>query len=148
MNLSPHFTLEELTISQTASRMHLDNTPPAEILERMRDVLCPGLEKVRALLGAPMHIDSGFRSAAVNRAVGGVGKSAHTLGYAADFIAPAYGSPLTICRALAAEAAVLDFDQLIEEGTWVHISFDPQARRQVLTKAAGGGYRAGLPAAA
>lgn len=141
--LSPHFSLEELVISQTASRMRLDNTPSPEVLELMRTVLAPGLEEVRTLLGSPMHIDSGFRSAAVNRAVGGVSDSAHVLGYAADFICPVAGYPIDLCALIA--HSPIKFDQLIEEGTWVHISFDPRLRGQVLTKNPNGGYRVGLP---
>jgi hypothetical protein len=140
MKLSPHFHLDEFTDSQTAQRRGLDNTPPPEVVERLK-VTAEGLERVRALLGKPILISSGYRSPAVNRAVGGASKSAHVLGYAADFISPGYGKPLAICRAIV--GSDIDFDQIIEEGTWVHISFDPRMRREVLTKTKGG-YKAGL----
>ena len=75
--------------------------------------------------------------------VRGVPTSAHCTGYAADFICPAFGTPLEIVRAIQAHNAhcieqcqgadVISFDQLIEEGTWVHISFDPKMRGQALT---------------
>ena len=52
-------------------------------------------------------------------------------GYAADFVCPDFGSPLKIVKALAATG--IQFDKLIQEGTWVHISFAPEARRQLLT---------------
>lgn len=141
MNLTPHFSLEELTA--TAHR-ELDNTPPAAVVEALTDT-AQHMEAVRALLGdASIHVNSGYRSAAVNKAVGGAASSAHLGGHACDFICPAFGSPLSICRMLAASR--LQFDQLIEEGTWVHISFDPKMRRQILTKREGGGYALGLPA--
>ena len=54
-----------------------------------------------------------------------------------------FAAPLGICRVIAGSA--LKFDQLIEEGTWVHISFAPAMRRQVLTKNPAGGYYRGLP---
>ena len=129
--LSEHFTLEELTFSATAQRKQIDNKPPAEVLESMKR-LAAGLEEVRAALGnKPMRINSGYRSPKLNRAVGGARLSAHMAGYAADFVCPDFGSPLKIVKALAATG--IQFDKLIQEGTWVHISFAPEARRQLLT---------------
>ena len=129
--LSEHFTLEELTFSSTAQRKQIDNKPPAEVLENMKR-LAAGLEEVRAALGnKPMRINSGYRSPRLNRAVGGARLSAHMAGYAADFVCPDFGSPLKIVKALAATG--IQFDKLIQEGTWVHISFAPEARRQLLT---------------
>ena len=129
--LSEHFTLEELTFSSTAQRKQIDNNPPAEVLDNMKR-LAAGLEEVRAALGnKPMRINSGYRSPKLNRAVGGARLSAHMAGYAADFVCPEFGSPLKIVKALAATG--IQFDKLIQEGTWVHISFAPEARRQLLT---------------
>ena len=129
--LSEHFTLEELTFSATAQRKQIDNKPPAEVLDNMKR-LAAGLEEVRAVLGnKPMRINSGYRSPKLNRAVGGARLSAHMAGYAADFVCPDFGSPLKIVKALAATG--IQFDKLIQEGTWVHISFAPEARRQMLT---------------
>jgi len=67
--------------------------------------------------------------------------SAHVLGFACDFICPAFGTPLEICKAI--EASGIRFDQLIEEGTWVHLSIDPRMRQQVLTMR-NGKYSTGL----
>ena len=131
MNLSEHFTLEELTNSSTAQRLGIDNTAPPEVRDNLTK-LASGLERVRSILAGGMHIDSGFRCPALNKAVGGVSTSAHTLGYAADFVSPAFGTPLTIVRRLALEPD-FPFDQLIQEGTWVHISFAPTMRLNVLT---------------
>ncbi len=128
--LTDHFTLEELTFSSTAVRNNLDNTPSLEIVAHLT-TLAIGLEQVRALLGAPMHIDSGYRCAALNAAVGGSSKSAHMEGYAADFICPQFGTPLEIVKAI--EASDILFDKCIQEGCWVHISFNPKARRVLLT---------------
>ena len=136
MNLTDHFTLEELTASQTASRRGLDNTPPSDILPHLI-VLAQGLERVRALLGKPMLVSSGYRAPAVNEAVGGSSHSAHCLGYAADFICPAFGTPRDV--AVAVRDSGIPFDQIIMEGTWVHLSFDPKMRRQALTAHFGGG---------
>lgn len=138
--LSEHFSLEEFTVSQTASRQHLDNTPPPGVVDNLR-VLSVALERVRTLLARPLIINSGYRSPAVNAAVGGAATSAHLKGWAADFICPSFGSPLDICRRL--QRSDIHFDQVIEEGTWVHFSVDPRMRGQILTKTANG-YATGL----
>jgi len=142
MMLTEHFHLDEFTTSQTASRQNLNNEPPRQVVENLKK-LAFTLESVRTLLGYPLHINSGYRSPALNAAIGGVKNSAHLLGYAADFICPQYGSPLSICHFIA-NSKLIQFDQLIEEGTWVHISVDPRFRGQILTKKPGGGYSVGL----
>lgn len=70
MNLSEHFTLEEMTASETAARYGLDNTPDEKALANLTR-LAAFLEDVRALLGKPIHINSAFRSPLANEAVGG-----------------------------------------------------------------------------
>ena len=131
MNLSPHFTLAELTASQTAARLGINNTPPPSIVDALRKT-SQLLEQVRALLGKPIIVSSGYRAPHVNRAVGGAANSAHMLGCAADFACPAFGSPLEVCRAIA--QSDIAYDQLIHEfRAWVHIAWSPQPRRMVLT---------------
>ncbi len=130
--LSANFSLAEFTVSAKAQRLHLDNTPSADILARLKTSAAQ-LERVRELLGGrPIQVTSGYRSPAVNSAVGGEKASAHLQGWAVDFICPGFGSPLQICERI--QRSALTFDQLIEEGTWVHISFDPRRRGQVLSK--------------
>lgn len=140
--LSPNFTLEELTISQTASRLGLDNTPPPEVLEHLKATALR-LEAVRDFLKRPILISSGYRSQKVNAAVGGVANSAHCQGWAVDFIAPGFGDPFHVCQAIA--ASKIEFDQCIQEGTWTHLSFAPSMRRQCLTKTSDG-YSSGIAA--
>jgi len=129
MQLSPHFSLAELTASQTAARKGLDNTPDAVVKNNLT-ITAANLEKVRDLLKHPIIISSGYRSPAVNRAVGGSATSAHTKGWAVDFICPGFGSPVQVVEKL--KSSDLIFDQIIEEGTWVHISFAPTMRKQVM----------------
>jgi zinc D-Ala-D-Ala carboxypeptidase len=133
MQLSEHFTLEEFTLSQSAVRAGIDNTPTPEVLAILKTVTAPGMERVRELLGAPISISSGYRSPALNAKVGGAATSAHVKGYAVDFNCHAFGAPLAVAQDLA--ECALGFDQLIHEfGTWVHISFEPRPmRRQLLT---------------
>lgn len=141
MKLSEHFDLTEFTTSQTASRKHIDNTPSALVTAHLK-VTAGRLEAVREMLDHPLIISSGYRSPELNAAIGGVATSAHTKGWAADFICPGFGPPIEICRRIVQSG--IEFDQLIEEGTWVHLSFDPQMRGQVLTLRMDGHYQEGL----
>lgn len=139
-NLSKHFTLAELSITQVRTA---DNTPPPRIIPALKDTAAR-MERIREVLGGnPVVVSSGYRSPLVNKIVGGAIASAHMTGRAVDFICPAFGPPLAIARAII--AAGVQFDQLIEEGSWVHISFDERMRGQVLSKSPAGGLIAGLP---
>lgn len=132
--LQTSFWLSEFLRSDTAVRKGIDNTPAPEVLNNLRNVLAPGLQRVRNLLRVPMQITSGYRGPALNAAVGGARDSQHLLGLAADFVAPEFGLPVTIASYLLQHAPELRFDQLIQEGTWVHISFVPGVPRgDVLT---------------
>ncbi len=128
--LSPHFSLEEMVFSQTAVRRGIVNIPPPEIIERLRETASQ-LETVRGLIGQPLIVTSGYRSPELNKILGGSPHSAHCQGYAVDFICPAYGPPQKICKAI--DAAKIPLDQLIQEGTWVHISFAIPMRQELLT---------------
>lgn len=132
MNLTDHFTLEELTHSQTAARLGLDNEPPPDVVDALTRT-AHGLEMVRVLLQAPILVSSGYRSPKVNRAVGGAANSQHILGEAADFTAPGFGPPEMIVRAIMRSTRPIPYDQLIVEyGRWVHISFSREPRHQAL----------------
>ena len=129
--LSMNFSLNELTASQEATRHNINNTPSAAVVENLR-MLAALLEQIRTLLGdRSIHISSGYRSLALNRYIGSRDLSAHVRGYAADFTCTAFGKPIEVAKKIA--ESNLKFDQLIYEGTWVHISCDPQNRRQLLT---------------
>lgn len=130
MMLSPNFSLAELTTSQFAARMGIDNTPGPDALANLHR-LAIALEKVRAWLNRPVIILSGFRSPAVNRGVGGARRSAHISGLAADFICPSYGKVMDVFEALRMSGIV--YDQLIaERGTWVHLALSDSPRHQAL----------------
>lgn len=132
MNLTDHFTLEELTLSQTAARLGLDNTPPDAVVKALT-ATAHGLEMVRALLQAPILISSGYRSAQVNKAVGGAPNSQHITGEAVDFTAPGFGDPVSIIRAIVRSTRPIPYDQaILEFDRWVHISFSKTPRHQAL----------------
>lgn len=132
--LSPHFKLSELLITNEGARAGLDNLPNAAVVANLKR-LAITLELVRSyLFGTPIVISSGYRSPAVNALIGGAANSAHMQGLAVDFTAPGYGRPAAIVKAI--EGSGILFDQLIFEGTWVHLGLAPvgQApRMQVLT---------------
>jgi len=137
--LTAHFALEELACTQ---HREFDNTPPLDVVATLRTTAAR-MEEIRRLLGnRVITVSSGYRSRALNRAVGGARTSAHLTGHAVDFNCYGFGRPIEVCRAIG--ESDLAFDQLIEEGGWVHISFDPRMRRQVLTRRPGG-YALGLP---
>ena len=121
MKITPHFNLEELTHSETAVRLDIDQTPSAEVLDNLI-FLAGKLEDVRNLLGYPMLISSGYRSLPLNRHLGSKDTSAHTKGLAVDFICPSYGNPRAIVEAVV--KSNIDYDQIILEfDRWVHLAF-------------------------
>ncbi len=128
--LTPNFTLEEMTHSQTAVRRGIKNEANPVIRNNLT-IVAANMEEVRKLLGNnPIAINSGYRNMEVNRLIGGSTRSAHMEGWAVDFTCHRFGTPAQIVDAI--KASDIKFDQLIEEGTWVHISFAPARRRQVL----------------
>lgn len=133
MNLSPNFTLEELTVSEIAQRKNLDNTPNAtETANLVRTAEL--LEQVRTLLNKPILVNSAFRSKPVNDAVGSKDSSQHRIGCAADIRVPGM-TPKQVVQACIDGG--IPFDQIIEEfGSWTHISVpntkDTAPRKQAL----------------
>jgi len=117
MNLSPHFTLAELTVTDHRT---LDNSPKQEEISNLQR-LAQFLEQVKTALGGkPVMVNSAFRSKAVNDAVGSKDTSQHRLGCAADIRVPGM-TPDAVVRALI--AAQLPYDQIIREfDAWTHIS--------------------------
>jgi hypothetical protein len=129
--LSRYYTLVRLVHSDTARERGIDNVPPAELIPNLR-LLARGLDRIRLLLGHPLDISSGYRSPALNAAVGGARNSQHSQGLAADFTCPGFGPPLAIARAvrnstIAFDTVILEFDE------WVHVSFTAAPRRRLLT---------------
>ena len=133
MQLSPHFTLAEMVVSQTASRLGLDNTPPPAVIAALRGLCLNLLEPVRAHFGRPVIVSSGYRAPAVNKACGGSATSQHRFGQAADFTVPGVAN-LELCQWIQRN---LKYDQLIYEfgpSGWVHASWlDGPLRMQELS---------------
>ena len=134
MNLTPHFTLEELTASETAERTGWDNSPnDAELANLTR--LADFLEQVKVVLdGKPIMISSGLRTKKVNDAVGSKDSSQHRTGCACDFRVPGM-TPDEVVRKIMASG--IAFDQVIREfDRWTHLSIpnsdDTSPRKQAL----------------
>lgn len=125
MNLSDHFTLEELIFSETAQRHGIDNTPPPEVQDNLRR-LAEFLEQVReALGGKPIHINSAYRSPQVNTLVGSKPTSDHVRGLAADIVCPNFGRPDAVVQEIMASG--LPYKQIIREfDAWTHLAI-PEA---------------------
>lgn len=147
VKLSEHFTLAEVTASDTATAQGINNTLPDQLIFTV-DKVATAMERVRAALGNnPIHINSWYRSPALNKAVGSKPSSQHIAGEAVDFICPDFGGPASICKKLIELKDLIRFDQLIMEGTWVHISFaisTGKPRNQVLSLLRNGNYAQGL----
>jgi len=123
-----HFTLAEFSASDTATRLQIDNTLPDHLVPAAEQTLLM-LERIRAQLcelagrDVPIRISSGYRCLRLNAAVRGSAGSDHLLAAAADWTAPAFGSPYQICCALLPHMDALGIGQMIHEfGTWVHCS--------------------------
>ena len=139
MNLSKSFTLNELTKSQEATRLGIDNTPNEEHILNLK-LLCENiLQPIRDFYGMPLSVSSGYRSAALCEAIGSSSKSQHTKGQAADF--EIFG----VANKDLADFVVknLDYDQCILEfwnenepnSGWVHCSFNSSGNRKQFLKA-------------
>lgn len=134
--MSEFFTVAELCRSDVARKYNIDNTPAADIRDRLETLICRLLDPVRRRWGFPIRVTSGFRSPELNRKVGGAAGSQHQRGEAADITtgnrernARLFGMIVEMQR-----AGEIVFDQLIDEKQyqWLHISFSESNRNQIL----------------
>jgi len=120
MYITEHFTLEELTVSQTAAREDINNEPTGIVMDNLIR-LASFLEEVRTLLGGkPMLISSGYRSPELNARVGGSAKSQHCFGCAVDFTVNKMAVEQVVATIVTSK---LNYDQCIQEyNRWIHLS--------------------------
>lgn len=152
--LSEHFSVAEFsTDSPKAKELGIDNSIPQELAQ---DALKTALmaERVRAQLSeeaghdVPMKINSAYRSLLLNRAIGSKDTSDHLKMLAIDFVAPAFGTPLEVARALVPHMDAIGIGQVIYERGWCHISrrSPDKAVNKIITLAANGkDFLVGLP---
>ena len=132
-----YFTIEELCASDTAERKKIDNTPNADARLRMQRLIEQLLDPIRAAWGGPITVNSGYRSPALNKAVGGVSNSQHMKGEAADITVGSAGDNKRLFDKIVElqKAGKIAFDQLIDESNyaWVHVSYrSGKNRNQIL----------------
>lgn len=130
-----YFTMTELTSSATAKRKGIDNTPDAKAKAALSALVANVLDPLREKYGKPIVVSSGYRSPKLNKAVGGVARSQHTKGEAADIrcVSDSRAENKRLFDLIVASG--FPFDQLIDEYNydWVHVSFkDGANRRQIL----------------
>lgn len=138
MNLSANFTLKELTKSDTATRLGLDNTPDEDTIENLKLLCEKVLQPVREHFGKPVTINSGYRSPESNAAVGGSKSSDHCKGQACDLEIEGVSNPdlaQWIMDNLEYTQLILEFyTQGQPNSGWVHVSYDPNnLKKQELT---------------
>lgn len=141
--LSDHYTLADFTFSEAALRYGIDNTPPASVMENIRECAY-ALEDIQRDMGYYVpFIISGYRCPELNRLIGGSPNSDHMRGLAVDLRCPGYGSVLDLCKLVAGSG--VKFDQLIYEyRSWVHLGIGPRMRRMMLTKVRSSPYKIGF----
>lgn len=127
MNLSPHFTLAEMTRTTT----HLPNEPDADVRAALTSLCSAVLEPVRALLGVPLHVNSGYRAPAVNAAVQGARNSQHMRGQAADVVPLGLPAEEAMARVVAAirEGTLVVDQAIVYPSGFLHLSHAPDANR-------------------
>lgn len=149
MQLSKHFTLAEMTRSQTAKRLDIANNPGPEEIKCLKDLCTVILDPVRIHFGKPVTVSSGYRSPALNKANGGASTSQHVKGQAADIEIDGVANAAIYSYILEH----LDFDQLIAEklktsdgsAGWIHVSYNRGKNRgEALSFLGGGRYVKGL----
>lgn len=145
VKIAEHFSLEELTFSQTAARDGIDNRPGAREIAALQELCSHILQPLRSAVGYPLTVTSAYRSPRLNRAVGGSDRSQHMEGRAADLVCFNMSAKKLFKSVLELK---LPFDQLIYEGgkqsMWVHVSFDASKDRRMVMLASfpeGGGVK-------
>ena len=127
-----HFTIKELSHSDTALAKGIDNFPTAEAISNLIKLVDNVLDPLREKYGKPIRVSSGYRSAILNRSVNGATSSQHRLGEAADITTGSKDENRKLFEIIKNEVL---FDQLIDEKnfSWVHVSFrEGRNRKQVL----------------
>jgi zinc D-Ala-D-Ala carboxypeptidase len=135
MNLSPHVTLQEFERSQTATRLGIPNKMNESQTANARLLCINVLEPIRSFYNSPIVISSGYRSNSLNSKIGGSSVSQHLKGQAADFTVVGKTVQQVFSDIVSGKIPNLEYDQVIEEGSWLHISFSQGNNRKQKLKA-------------
>jgi hypothetical protein len=143
MKLGEFFTLDEFCNSPTAVAKGIPNFPSGDNVNAMAALVKHVLDPLRRVLGRPVKITSGFRSAKLNQAIGGSSTSDHVYGFAADIKVDGMTAK-QIAKVIMEQK--LPFDQLIaydpKRGGHLHVSYKSKNRQETLWASAKGGYTA------
>jgi hypothetical protein len=150
MKLSPNFSLNELTQSETALRKGLDNEATPEIISALQLLAVNVLQPIRDHYVKGVKVNSGYRSPEVNASVGGSKTSDHCKGQAADIEIPGVANAELaeyIKERLQFTQLILEFyTQGVPDSGWVHVSYDPSnLKKQVMTAVRRDGKTVYLP---
>jgi len=149
MKLSEHLDLSEVTRSDMAKRRGISNMPTPEHIENFKILAENIFEPIRKHFGVPIFVSSGYRSKALNTAIGGSLTSQHLLGQALDIDMDGTKNGVTNKMVFDYIKANLNFDQLINEFdySWVHVSYNPSGkqRKQILNAVKVGGKTSYTP---
>jgi hypothetical protein len=130
MNIGKYFTINEFVVSEYAERNGIANTPSDYVINNLQKLCNNILDPLREHLGKPIIITSGYRSAELNKAIGGSPTSQHIVGQAADIIVPSI--PIDDLFHTIIDSG-LPYDQLINEfHQWIHVSYTDMPRKQKL----------------
>ena len=130
-----YFTIDEMTRSNTARAKGINNTPNAEIIAKLTALIENTLDPLRTAYGKPIHVNSGYRCPALNKAVGGASNSGHMYGIAADIDAGSKTQNQILWHLVIDKG--IPFTKMINEQnySWVHIAFDANNISKILLKA-------------
>lgn len=138
-----HFTIRELTRSDTARKKGIDNTPDGEVVRNLTSLVDDCLDPLREAYGKPINVNSGYRCPELNRAVGGSVKSSHMYGHAADITGGSARENQRLWNIMVENG--IPFTKMIAEDgyRWLHVSYDRRdvARRKMLGIRDGGGWK-------
>ena len=132
--MGKYFSIAELTKSSTAIKKKINNTPTKEVKNNLNQLIDNILDPLREAWGQPIIVGSGYRCEALNKAVGGAAHSQHKLGQAADIHTKSDSAEDNKKLFELIKQLKLPFDQLINEYNynWIHVSYSPRNRRQIL----------------
>jgi hypothetical protein len=136
MKISEHLDLSEVTRSETAKRKGVSNEPTPEHLDNFKKLAENVFEPIRKHFGVPIHISSGYRSKALNAAIGGSATSQHCKGEAIDIDMDGSSNGVTNKMVFDYIKANIKFDQMIWEfgsdtnPDWVHVSYDSDGKQR------------------
>lgn len=131
--LSEHFTLEEMTQSETARKFRIDNTPPESAIKNLKILCTQVLEPARAKFGQPLVVSSGYRCIKLNRLVGGVPNSYHTKGMAADLLLQDFKKANRLAELLNQQQLcdIVLLEHSRNGGQWLHVQFSQNPRHKI-----------------